>query len=205
MKLVLLGAPGAGKGTQATRIAEALNIPHISTGDIFRKNLKEGTPVGLKAKAYIDKGQLVPDEVTCEIVKLRIAEADCKNGYLLDGFPRNTMQAEELEKMGAPDKVINLDVDLSALAERLTGRRVCGKCGESYHISTKKDTVCDKCGGELIQRADDCLETVNKRLKVYEDSTAPLIKFYEEKGRLIHIDGMKSIDEVFAQIEKALR
>ena len=205
MKLVLLGAPGAGKGTQATKIAEALNIPHISTGDIFRKNLKEGTPVGLKAKAYIDKGQLVPDEVTNEIVELRLKEDDCKKGYLLDGFPRNIGQAEALEKMDAPDKVINLDGDLKALADRLTGRRVCAKCGESYHISTKKDNVCTRCGGELIQRADDTLETVNKRLTVYEQSTAPLIDYYEKKGKLVHIDGMKSIDEVFAEIEKALR
>lgn len=204
MKLILLGAPGAGKGTQATKIAETFKVPHISTGDIFRKNLKEGTPVGLKAKAYIDKGQLVPDEVTNEIVELRIKESDCKDGYLLDGFPRNIMQAEALDKMDAPDKVINLDVDLKALADRLTGRRVCAKCGESYHVSTKKDTVCSRCGGELIQRADDTLETVNKRLKVYEESTAPLIEYYEKQGKLIHIDGMKSIDEVFAQIKKAL-
>lgn len=204
MKLVLLGAPGAGKGTQATKIAEAFKIPHISTGDIFRKNLKEGTPVGLKAKAYIDKGQLVPDEVTNEIVELRLKEADCKDGYLLDGFPRNIMQAEALEKMCAPDKVINLDVDLKALADRLTGRRVCAKCGESYHISTKKDNVCTRCGGELIQRADDTLETVNKRLSVYEQSTAPLIEYYEKKGKLLRVDGMQAIDDVFASIKKAL-
>ena len=204
MKLVLLGAPGAGKGTQATKIAEAFKIPHISTGDIFRKNLKEGTPVGLKAKAYIDKGQLVPDEVTNEIVELRLKEADCKDGYLLDGFPRNIMQAEALEKMCAPDKVINLDVDLKALADRLTGRRVCAKCGESYHISTKKDNICTRCGGELIQRADDTLETVNKRLSVYEQSTAPLIEYYENKGKLLRVDGMQAIDDVFASIKKAL-
>ena len=204
MKLVLLGAPGAGKGTQATKIAEAFKIPHISTGDIFRKNLKEGTPVGLKAKAYIDKGQLVPDEVTNEIVELRLKEADCKDGYLLDGFPRNIMQAGALEKMCAPDKVINLDVDLKALADRLTGRRVCAKCGESYHISTKKDNVCTRCGGELIQRADDTLETVNKRLSVYEQSTAPLIEYYEKKGKLLRVDGMQAIDDVFASIKKAL-
>ena len=204
MKLVLLGAPGAGKGTQATKIAEAFKIPHISTGDIFRKNLKEGTPVGLKAKAYTDKGQLVPDEVTNEIVELRLKEADCKDGYLLDGFPRNIMQAEALEKMCAPDKVINLDVDLKALADRLTGRRVCAKCGESYHISTKKDNICTRCGGELIQRADDTLETVNKRLSVYEQSTAPLIEYYENKGKLLRVDGMQAIDDVFASIKKAL-
>lgn len=205
MKLVLLGAPGAGKGTQATRIAEYYGIPHISTGDIFRKNLKEGTPVGLKAKAYIDKGQLVPDEVTNEIVELRLRESDCKIGYLLDGFPRNTFQAEALGKMCPPDKVVNLDVDLKALADRLTGRRVCSECGESYHITTKKDSACDKCGGKLIQRADDTLETVEKRLAVYEQSTAPLIDYYSKKGILVCVNGMKSIDGVFEEIKKALK
>jgi adenylate kinase len=204
MKLVLLGAPGAGKGTQAVRIAAHLNIPHISTGDIFRKNLKEATPVGLKAKAYIDKGQLVPDEVTCEIVELRIKEDDCKNGFLLDGFPRNIAQAEALDKMTKIDKVINLDVDLKALADRLTGRRVCEKCGESYHISTKKDETCDKCGGKLYQRADDTLETVNSRLTVYEQSTAPLIAYYKDKGVLVNVDGMQSIEAVFESVKKVL-
>ncbi len=204
MKLVLLGAPGAGKGTQAVRIAAHLNIPHISTGDIFRKNLKEATPVGLKAKAYIDKGQLVPDEVTCEIVELRIKEDDCKNGFLLDGFPRNIAQAEALDAMTQIDKVINLDVDLKALADRLTGRRVCDKCGESYHISTKKDEVCDKCGGKLYQRADDTIETVNSRLTVYEQSTAPLIAYYKKKGVLANVDGMQSIEAVFEAVKKVL-
>lgn len=204
MKLVLLGAPGAGKGTQAVRIAAHLNIPHISTGDIFRKNLKEATPVGLKAKAYIDKGQLVPDEVTCEIVELRIKEDDCKNGFLLDGFPRNIAQAEALDKMTKIDKVINLDVDLKALADRLTGRRVCEKCGESYHVSTKKDETCDKCGGKLYQRADDTLETVNSRLTVYEQSTAPLIAYYKNKGVLVNVDGMQSIEAVFESVKKVL-
>lgn len=204
MKLVLLGAPGAGKGTQAVRIAAHLNIPHISTGDIFRKNLKEATPVGLKAKAYIDKGQLVPDEVTCEIVELRIKEDDCKNGFLLDGFPRNIAQAEALDKMTKIEKVINLDVDLKALADRLTGRRVCEKCGESYHVSTKKDETCDKCGGKLYQRADDTLETVNSRLTVYEQSTAPLIAYYKDKGVLVNVDGMQSIEAVFESVKKVL-
>ena len=204
MKLVLLGAPGAGKGTQAVRIAAHLNIPQISTGDIFRKNLKEATPVGLKAKAYIDKGQLVPDEVTCEIVELRIKEDDCKNGFLLDGFPRNIAQAEALDKMTKIDKVINLDVDLKALADRLTGRRVCEKCGESYHVSTKKDETCDKCGGKLYQRADDTLETVNSRLTVYEQSTAPLIAYYKDKGVLVNVDGMQSIEAVFESVKKVL-
>lgn len=204
MKLILLGAPGAGKGTQAVRIAMLCNIPHISTGDIFRKNLKEGTPVGLKAKAYIDKGQLVPDEVTCEIVEQRLKEDDCKAGFLLDGFPRNIGQAEALDKITAIDKVINLDVDLQALAQRLTGRRVCDKCGESYHVSMKADDVCDKCGGKLYQRADDTLETVNSRLDVYANSTAPLIEFYEKKGVLVNVNGMQSIDDVFQDVKKAL-
>ena len=142
MNLILLGAPGAGKGTQAVRIAEKYNIPHISTGDILRKNIKEQTPVGIKAKAYIDKGQLVPDEVVVEIVALRIREDDAKNGFLLDGFPRTIAQAEALDKITDIDTLINIDVDLNALSERLTGRRVCSKCGESYHISTKKDGDC---------------------------------------------------------------
>ena len=204
MKLVLLGAPGAGKGTQAVRIAEYLKIPHISTGDIFRKNLKEETAVGLKAKAYIDKGQLVPDEVTCEIVELRLKEKKKKNGFLLDGFPRNLQQAKALDKMTSLDKVVNLDVDLKALAGRLTGRRVCDKCGESYHISTKKDEVCDKCGGKLYQRADDTLETVNSRLEVYSASTAPLIEYYKDKGILVDVDGMQSIEQVFESVKKVL-
>lgn len=204
MKLVLLGAPGAGKGTQATQLAAKYGIPHISTGDIFRKNLKEGTPVGLKAKAYIDRGELVPDSVTCEIVELRLKEEDCKNGYLLDGFPRNVAQAEALEKISALDAVVNIDVDLKALEARLTGRRVCSDCGESYHVSTKKDLKCDKCGGKLIQRADDTAETVASRLEVYTKSTAPLIKFYGDKGLLRTVDGMQTIEKVFSDITKAL-
>lgn len=204
MKLILLGAPGAGKGTQATQIAAKYGIPHISTGDIFRKNIKEGTPVGLKAKAFIDKGQLVPDEVTCELVESRLQEKDCAKGFLLDGFPRNVFQAETLEKLTEVDAVVNIDVDLNALADRITGRRVCAKCGESYHVSMKKDNKCDKCGGELIQRADDKIETVMSRLQVYESSTAPLIDFYAKKGKLKTVNGMQSIADVFSDIVKAL-
>ncbi len=204
MKIVLLGAPGAGKGTQASKIAEKYGIVHISTGDIFRKNLKEGTPVGLKAKAYIDKGQLVPDEVTCEIVAERLKEADCKNGYMLDGFPRNVAQAKMLEKLDTLDAVVNIDVDLDKLLARLTGRRVCAKCGESYHVSTFGGKVCTKCGGEVIQRADDTEETVGKRLAVYTEQTAPLIDFYSERGILKTVDGMKAIDDVFAEIVTVL-
>ena len=205
MKLIMLGAPGAGKGTQAVRIAAAMNIPHISTGDIFRKNIKEKTPVGLKAKSYIDRGQLVPDEVVVEIVQQRIDEDDCKNGFLLDGFPRTIAQAEALDRLTNIDNVINLEVDLDKLVDRITGRRVCEKCGESYHVSTKKDDICEKCGGKLIQRADDTEETVKSRLNVYKNETAPLINFYKNQGVLKNVDGMKSIEEVFEEISKALK
>lgn len=205
MNVILLGAPGAGKGTQAVRIAAAMNIPHISTGDIFRKNIKEKTPLGLKAKSYIDRGQLVPDEVVVEIVQQRIDEDDCKNGFLLDGFPRTIAQAEALERLTNIDSVINLEVDLDKLVDRITGRRVCEKCGESYHVSTKKDDICEKCGGKLIQRADDTEETVKSRLNVYKNETAPLINFYKNQGVLKNVDGMKSIEEVFEEISKALK
>ena len=205
MNVILLGAPGAGKGTQAVRIAAAMNIPHISTGYIFRKNIKEKTPVGLKAKSYIDRGQLVPDEVVVEIVQQRIDEDDCKNGFLLDGFPRTIAQAEALDRLTNIDNVINLEVDLDKLVDRITGRRVCEKCGESYHVSTKKDDICEKCGGKLIQRADDTEETVKSRLNVYKNETAPLINFYKNQGVLKNVDGMKSIEEVFEEISKALK
>ena len=205
MNVILLGAPGAGKGTQAVRIAAAMNIPHISTGDIFRKNIKEKTPLGLKAKSYIDRGQLVPDEVVVEIVQQRIDEDDCKNGFLLDGFPRTIAQAEALDRLTNIDNVINLEVDLDKLVDRITGRRVCEKCGESYHVSTKKDDICEKCGGKLIQRADDTEETVKSRLNVYKNETAPLINFYKKQGVLKNVDGMKSIEEVFEEISKALK
>lgn len=205
MNLILLGAPGAGKGTQAVRIAEKYGIPHISTGDIFRKNIKEKTPIGVTAKSYIDKGQLVPDEVTVEIVRLRLLEDDAKNGYLLDGFPRTLAQAEALDKIANIDTVINIDVDLDALSDRLTGRRVCSKCGESYHVSTKKDEDCDKCGGKLMHRDDDKPETVANRLKVYTASTAPLIDYYSKQGKLVSVNGMNKIEEVFDEITEALK
>lgn len=205
MNLILLGAPGAGKGTQAVRIAEKYGIPHISTGDIFRKNIKEQTPIGVTAKSYIDKGQLVSDEVTVEIVRLRLLEDDAKNGYLLDGFPRTLAQAEALDKIANIDTVINIDVDLDALSDRLTGRRVCSKCGESYHVSTKKDEDCDKCGGKLMHRDDDKPETVANRLKVYTASTAPLIDYYSKQGKLVSVNGMNKIEEVFDEITEALK
>lgn len=205
LHLILLGAPGAGKGTQASQIVNDFGLVHISTGDIFRKNIKEGTPVGLKAKGYIDQGKLVPDEVTCELVKSRLDEDDCKQkGFLLDGFPRNLAQAEILDKMEKIDRVINIDVDLDKLMQRIVGRRVCAKCGESFHVSTFTDTRCTKCGGEVIQRADDTEETVKSRLDVYTRQTAPLIEYYGGKNLLSTVDGMQAIDAVYADIKALL-
>ena len=205
MKIVLLGAPGAGKGTQAVRFAERYKIPHISTGDIFRYNIKNQTPIGVVAKSYIDKGQLVPDEVTIQIVRERLAEDDCKNGYLLDGFPRNVFQAEALDGFSSVDKAINIDVPLHKLMRRITGRRVCGKCGEPYHIDyLNGDNSCGKCGGELIQRADDNEETVKNRLDVYTKQTSPLVDYYKDRGVLVNIDGDGDINEVFEAIVKEI-
>lgn len=205
MNIILLGAPGAGKGTQATKLVEKYGIPHISTGDIFRANIKNATPIGVVAKSYIDKGQLVPDEVTVEIVKQRLSEPDCKKGYLLDGFPRNVFQAEELNKFSNPEKVVNIEVDLNKLVKRITGRRVCAKCGESYHVDfLNGKTVCERCGGDLIQRADDNETTVKSRLDVYEKQTAPLIDFYGKEGKLVTVNGDKAIDEVFNEIASKL-
>ena len=202
MKLVLLGAPGAGKGTQAVKVAEKYKIPHISTGDIFRKNIKEKTPIGVIAQSYIDKGQFVPDEVTVEIVKNRLAEDDCKNGFILDGFPRNVYQAEQLAPI---DVVLDVDVPLDRLSDRLTGRRVCSGCGESYHVSTLEGrNTCAKCGENLYQRADDNEETVAERLNVYRKQTQPLIDFYSKKNLLKTVDGNQKQDEVFADVEKVL-
>lgn len=205
MNLILLGAPGAGKGTQAEQIAKEYKLPHISTGDIFRKNIKEGTPVGKKAKTYIDQGKLVPDEVVIELVQTRLAEPDCKKGYLLDGFPRTVPQAEALDKITNIEKVINIDVDLSKLLKRISGRRVCAKCAAGFNVESYAKTDCDKCGGELIQRPDDTEETVKARLDVYRRETAPLIDYYQKKGVLTSVDGMKTIPEVFAEIQKALK
>lgn len=205
MKIVLLGAPGAGKGTQAVRLAERYKVPHISTGVIFRKNIKERTPIGVEAKSYIDKGQLVPDEVTIRIVKDRLQEKDCENGYLLDGFPRNVFQAKALDDFSEVDKVVNIDVPLHKLMRRITGRRVCGKCGESYHIDyLDGKTECGKCGGNLTQRADDNEETVKSRLDVYVGQTAPLTEYYKERGVLVDVDGDGTMDEVFETIVRKL-
>lgn len=203
MNIILLGAPGAGKGTQASRISDAYKLPHISTGDIFRENIKNETPIGLLAKSYIDKGQLVPDEVTCKIVEGRIEKDDCKDGYMLDGFPRTIAQAEALDKITKIDLVINIDVDFSLLLDRLCGRRVCRDCGESYHISWLNGaTACKRCAGELYQRRDDNVETVQSRLDVYNAQTAPLIEYYSKKGLLFNVDGSTSPEAVFAAVSE---
>lgn len=197
MNIILLGAPGAGKGTQASKIVDAYKLPHISTGDIFRENIKNQTPIGLLAKSYIDKGALVPDEVTCKIVEERISREDCKNGYMLDGFPRTIAQAEALDKITKIDFVINIDVDFSLLLDRLCGRRVCKDCGESYHITRLNgETKCARCGGDLYQRKDDNPETVQSRLDVYNAQTAPLIEYYTNKGVIFNVDGSTTPEAV---------
>ena len=212
MKIIMLGAPGAGKGTQAKMIAEKFGIPHISTGDIFRANIKNGTELGKKAKEYMDKGQLVPDELTVEILLDRVAADDCKNGYVLDGFPRTIPQADvldkELTKLG--DKVdfaINVDVPDENIVRRMSGRRACLKCGATYHIEhipPKQEGICDKCGSELVQRDDDKPETVQNRLSVYHEQTQPLIDFYNKKNILKSVDGTKDMQEVFSDIVNIL-
>lgn len=209
-RIVLLGPPGVGKGTQAERISERYGIPHISTGDIFRANMRQGTPLGNMAKEYMEKGLLVPDDVTCGMVWDRLAEEDCKAGYLLDGFPRTVYQAEQLDghlKETGTDpqdiKVLNIQAPTETLVARATGRRICKDCGKSYHIVStppKTEGICDVCGGELRQRPDDALETVQNRLKVYEDQTSPLIEYYKATDRLADIDGCQDIAGVFGQI-----
>ena len=212
MRLILLGPPGAGKGTQASSIVAEYGITHISTGDIFRHNIKNETELGKKVKSYLDKGQLVPDELTIDLVWDRLSKDDCKKGFLLDGFPRTINQAEALQKgleeRGLKlDKVINIDVDKNILVKRLSGRRVCKNCGETYHIDNKptlKDGVCDKCSGEVIQRADDNEKTVLDRIEVYEKQTFPLIDFYKNLGLILTVDGTLSIEDVFSQIKESL-
>ncbi|KQU14066.1 adenylate kinase [Bacillus sp. Leaf49] len=212
MNLVLMGLPGAGKGTQAERIVDDYGIPHISTGDMFRAAMKEETQLGLEAKSFIDKGELVPDEVTIGIVRERLGKNDCEQGFLLDGFPRTVAQAEALEDIlkdlgRTIDYVINIKVDKDALMERLTGRRICKDCGATYHLvfnPPAKENVCDKCGGELYQRADDNAETVSTRLEVNLRQTEPLLNFYSEKGYLANIDGAKHINDVYADIKDLL-
>ncbi len=213
MRLILLGPPGAGKGTQAVGIVKAFGIPHISTGDIFRKNLKEGTELGTRAKSFMDKGLLVPDQLVVEIVEDRLKEKDCEKGFLLDGFPRTLNQAKELDdvlaKMNvAMDNVVNIEVDKSILVGRAVGRRICRGCGATYHVEFNppaKEEVCDLCGGELYQRSDDNEETVSKRIQVYLEQTQPLIEYYSKKGILIDIDGKQDIEKVTADIENALK
>ena len=197
MNLILLGAPGAGKGTQAEIICETYKIPAISTGNIIREALKSGTEMGLKAKSYMDAGQLVPDEVVIGIIKDRLAQDDCKNGFILDGFPRTIPQAEALDKMGIViDKVIDIEVPDEKIVQRMSGRRVCEACGATYHILYKKpevEGVCGKCGGTLVQRKDDHPDTVNARLKVYHEQTEPLKAYYSAQGKLSVVEGQEEV------------
>ena len=206
MKIILLGAPGSGKGTMAQKLTNDLKIPQISTGDIFRKNLKEETPLGLQVKDIMARGELVPDEITIEIVKNRLHEQDCANGYILDGFPRSIVQAEALDKFQRIDCAINLDVDKEAIVKRLSGRRFCPDCNGTFHVSTLNGaTVCPVCGGKLIVRADDSEATVRERLRVYDVNTFPLIDYYTKQGKVLTVDGNGSIDEVYGRILAVLR
>jgi len=202
MKLMILGAPGAGKGTQAARIVEKFHICHISTGDMFRENIGKKTELGVLAKQYIDAGKLVPDEVTLQMVAKRLEQDDCKNGFLLDGFPRTIAQADGLGKLTELDCVLNIDVDPTLLLDRITGRRICPACAGTYHISTLTSDVCPACREKLIQRADDTAETVQKRLEVYLEQTKPLIAYYGNKVRTV--DGNQSVDQVFKAVVKVL-
>lgn len=212
MNLILLGPPGAGKGTQAVNIVEKYGVPHISTGDIFRENIKNGTELGKKAQEYMNRGELVPDELVIDLATDRISQDDCKNGFLLDGFPRTVFQAEKLDEFLSAkgdkiDCVINLEVAKEELITRLTGRRVCKKCGASFHIVNippKTEGVCDFCGGELEQRKDDTVETAENRISVYEAQTLPLVDYYQKAGCIANIDGATGLDSVFADIVSAL-
>ena len=204
MKLILLGAPGAGKGTQAEKIVEKYGIPAVSTGNIIRAALKAGTEMGLKAKSYMDAGQLVPDDVVIGIIKDRLKEKDCENGFILDGFPRTIPQAQALEDMGVDiDKVLDIEVPDEKITARMSGRRVCAKCANSYHLLYKKpkqEGVCDACGGELVQRKDDAPETVQARLKEYHEMTEPLKNFYEKLGKLVIVEGQEEVADTTALV-----
>ena len=212
MKIIMLGAPGAGKGTQAKKIAEKYQIPHISTGDIFRANIKNGTELGKKAKTYMDQGLLVPDELVCDLVVDRVQQDDCKKGYILDGFPRTIPQAESLDaalsRLGeAVDYAINVEVPDENIVKRMGGRRACVGCGATYHLvyaAPKKEGICDNCGAELILRDDDKPETVQKRLGVYHEQTQPLIDYYNKKGILKEVDGTMDMGDVFKAIVEIL-
>jgi adenylate kinase len=205
MKLILLGAPGCGKGTQAGNISYKYSLPHISTGDIFRENIQKRTPIGIKVKEIMDAGNLCPDDLTVELVKNRLDQPDCKNGYLLDGFPRDLFQAQELDKFNSPDKVINIDVDLTKIERRITGRRSCSKCKGSFHIDFIGNTeICPACGSKLSIRKDDNVETVRSRLDVYVKQTLPLVEYYNKQSKLINIDGNGDVEKVFSEIAKVL-
>ena len=208
MKLILLGAPGDGKGTQAEKIVEKYGIPAVSTGNIIRAALKAGTEMGLKAKSFMDAGQLVPDDVVIGIIKDRLQEKDCENGFILDGFPRTIPQAQALEDMGVDiDKVLDIEVPDEKITARMSGRRVCSKCANSYHLLYKKpktEGVCDACGGELIQRKDDAPETVQARLKEYHEMTEPLKDFYKKLGKLVIVEGQEEVADTTALVFKAL-
>ncbi len=213
MRVVLMGPPGAGKGTQAEKLVKRYGFPHISTGDIFRAAVREGTEMGLKAKEYMDRGELVPDEVVVGIVRERLQAVDCGQGFLLDGFPRTVAQAAALDEvlsadmMTTLDGVVNVDVQEEELVARLTGRRICRSCGSGYHIKFHPPTVrnvCDKCGGELYQRTDDTVDTVRQRLAVYRSQTTPLIEYYGQRGILLTVDGARDIEEVFREITAKL-
>ncbi len=202
--IILLGAPGAGKGTQAAMIAEEFKVPHISTGDILRRNMKEGTPLGLKAKAFVESGGLVPDEVVIGLVEDRLSEQDCQNGYILDGFPRTIAQAEALDKVARIDLAINIDVPFETIIDRLGGRRVC-VCGETYHVSMLGgENTCKRCGKELFIRDDDKPETVKNRLRVYSEQTQPLIDYYRSQNKVVDIKANGTKEEIFADIKKVL-
>lgn len=202
--IILLGAPGAGKGTQAALIAEEFQVPHISTGDILRRNIKEGTPLGLKAKSFIESGGLVPDEVVIGLVEDRLKQADCQNGYILDGFPRTIAQAQALDEVANIDLAINIDVPFDLIVERLGGRRVC-VCGETYHVSTLGGSnVCKRCGKELFIREDDKPETVKNRLRVYQEQTQPLIDYYRNQNKIVDIEATGTIEQIFSNVKKVL-
>ncbi len=207
MKLIFLGPPGAGKGTQAKILSKKMNIPQVSTGDLFRENLKNETELGIEAKKYMDKGLLVPDKVTNAMAKKRLERDDCKEGYILDGYPRTIPQAEFLDSVQDIDKVVNFELTEEEVVKRISGRRTCMSCGEMYHLMFKKpqkENTCDKCGSELTQRADDKPEAVKKRLEVYRKLTEPLIKYYTMQNKIINISAMPGIEEIAQEVEERL-